>query len=135
MQAPSVGAVRYTYRLSKRSDTAAGASERAGFIDAPEIGPANSASRAITDPTATPAKTPFSFEPVETLRITNISRKVRTASSTKDCMSLPAGRVAPSVAFVGNMHHKVRLARTAPAHWLAMYGPTQRASKRRAAKK
>ena len=32
-------------------DTSAGARERAGFIDALEIGPANNASRAITEPT------------------------------------------------------------------------------------
>jgi hypothetical protein len=49
------GDVKYTHKLSSRSDNRAGARERAGFIDAPEIGPANSASKAITDPTATPA--------------------------------------------------------------------------------
>src|SRR5262249_43993799 len=50
-QAPRTGAVRYTHRLSSRSETTAGASDRAGFIDAPLIGPANRASRAMTDPT------------------------------------------------------------------------------------
>jgi hypothetical protein len=55
-------------------ETNAGARERGGFIDAPDTGPANSASRAITDPTATPAMTPFSLAPVETLRITNIKK-------------------------------------------------------------
>src|SRR5262249_39364996 len=90
--APRTGAVRYTHKLSSRSDTRAGARERAGFIDAPEIGPANSASRAITDPTATPASTPFSFEPVETLRMTNISSRARTASRANDWAAPPAGR-------------------------------------------
>jgi len=33
-------------------DTTAGPSERAGFIDAPQIGPANNASSAMTAPTA-----------------------------------------------------------------------------------
>src|SRR5262249_47533982 len=104
--APRTGAVRYTHKLSSRSDTRAGARERAGFIDAPEIGPANSASKAITDPTATPARTPFSFEPVETLRMTNISRKVSMNSSTNDWRAPPAGRVAPSVGFVGNISRR-----------------------------
>jgi hypothetical protein len=62
----------------------AGARERAGFIDAPEIGPANRASNAMTAPTATPAMMPFSFEPAETQRITNIRMRVRIASSTND---------------------------------------------------
>ena len=43
--------------------TIAGASDRAGFIEAPEIGPANSTSKAITPPMATPANSPFSFGP------------------------------------------------------------------------
>jgi hypothetical protein len=38
----------------------------------------------MTDPTATPARTPFSFEPVETERITNIRTAVRMNSRTKD---------------------------------------------------
>ena len=45
--APATGAVKYIHRCSKCAETSAGASERAGFIDAPEIGPANSASKAI----------------------------------------------------------------------------------------
>jgi hypothetical protein len=35
-------------------------------MDAPEIGPANKASSAMTEPTAIPAVIPFSFPPVET---------------------------------------------------------------------
>ncbi len=53
--------------------TIAGASDRAGFIDAPEIGPANSTSKAITPPIATPANSPFSCGPEATaFRTTNI---------------------------------------------------------------
>ena len=75
----------------------AGERERAGFIDAPQILPANMASNPIIEPTAIPAVMPFSFAPVETLKITNISKKVRMNSKTKDCMAVPAGKVAPSV--------------------------------------
>jgi hypothetical protein len=92
--------------------------QRAGFSDVPLIGPANSASRAITDPTATPARRPFSFEPVETLRITNMRISVRMNSSTNDWKKSPAGRVTPSVAWVGNVSRRVTLARTAPSNWL-----------------
>ena len=89
--------MRYIQRLSRRNETKAGARERAGFIEAPLMGPANKASRAITDPTATPASTPFSFEPVETLRITNMRISVRMNSNTNDCSAPPAGSVAPRV--------------------------------------
>src|ERR1051326_1484183 len=73
-----------------------GRGERTGFIDAPLIGPAKIASRAITAPTAIPAVIPFSFAPVDTLRIVSIRKKVSSASRTKDCHSEPAGMVAPS---------------------------------------
>ena len=96
----------------------AGAKERAGFIDAPEIFPANIASSAMTAPTAMPAVLPFSFAPVETFKITNIRRKVRISSKTKDCISAPAGRVVPSVACVGKRKRKRALAVNAPRHWV-----------------
>ena len=60
-------------------------------MDAPVIGPANKASRAITAPTAIPAVMPFSFAPVETLRMTSIRNQVRMISSTNDCKAGPAG--------------------------------------------
>jgi hypothetical protein len=50
--APKVGAVKYTHKLLRLPATKAGAKERAGFIDAPEIGPANIASNNTTPPTA-----------------------------------------------------------------------------------
>src|SRR5207249_5699854 len=92
----------------------AGASERAGFIDAPEIGPANNASKPITAPTAMPAVIPFSRAPVETLRITNMSNAVRIISSTNDCIAESAGTVAPSVALCGNRKRSATLAKRAP---------------------
>ena len=78
---------------------AAGASDLAGFIEAPQIGPANIASKAMTEPTAMPAVIPFSFAPVETLRIVSIRRKVKIVSRKNDWLSEPAGSVAPSSLF------------------------------------
>lgn len=99
--APTTGAVKYTHRACICPETIAGPSERAGFMEAPLIGPANIASKATTPPMASPAVMPFSLAPVETPRITNISPIVRTASSTQDCKSELAGIVAPSVSCVG----------------------------------
>ena len=82
--APMTGANKYTHKCSKWPLTRAGASDRAGFIDAPDTGPANRASRAITAPTAIPAVIPFSFAPVDTHRMTNMRIKVRSTSRTND---------------------------------------------------
>src|SRR5690349_8521050 len=101
--APATGAVRYTHRWSSRPATTAGARVRAGFIDAPDTGPANRASRAITAPTATPASRPFSFEPEDTERITTIRIRVRISSMTNDWPAVPAGKVTPRVGWSGNM--------------------------------
>ncbi len=61
-----------------------GASEQARFMDTPQIGPANIASRAeVTAQSAMPAFPPFSFAPVETFRIVNINRKLRINSKTQ----------------------------------------------------
>ena len=81
--APMIGAVRYTQRFSIWPDRMAGASDLAGFMEAPQIGPANMASRPMTEPMAIPAVIPFSFAPTETLRMTSISRKERIVSRTK----------------------------------------------------
>ena len=97
--APTVGAMRYTQRYCTFPLTTAGERDRAGFIEAPQMGPANMASRAITDPMAIPAVIPFSFAPVETLKITSIRRNVSTTSRVKDCIAGPAGKVAPRVLF------------------------------------
>jgi hypothetical protein len=102
----------------------AGASERAGFMDAPQIGPANMASSAITAPMAIPAVIPFSFAPVETFKITNIKRNVRINSKIKDCMSVPAGNVVHSVACAGKRKRNIQLAVNAPKHWAEIKGST-----------
>ena len=94
----------------------AGASERAGFMDAPQIFPANMASSAITAPMAMPAVMPFSFAPVETFRMTNIRRNVRISSKTNDCMSVPAGSVVPSVGWEGKRKCNTPLATNPPRH-------------------
>jgi len=73
----------------------AGDRERMGFMEAPQMGPANIASKATTLPIAAPAMIPFSFAPVETFQITYISMNVSTTSKMKDCHQEPAGSVAP----------------------------------------
>ena len=98
--------------------------ERAGFIDAPQIGPANIASSSTNEPIAIPAMTPFSFEPVETLMITSMRKKVRMSSRKNDCVAEPEGIVAPRVKWPGNNAFKVPLANNAPINWLMAYGNT-----------
>src|SRR5689334_14215900 len=87
--APATGAVRYTQRWSSRPETTAGARDRAGFMLAPDTGPPNSASNAITAPTATPASSPFSLAPVATLSTTTMSIRVSTNSITQDWAAVP----------------------------------------------
>ncbi len=53
--------------------TGPGAMNRAGFIEAPLIGPANMASRPIIAPTAMPAIIPFSFDPLDTDGLRNVA--------------------------------------------------------------
>jgi len=55
---------------------------------------------------------------------------VSTASSAKDCMSGPAGIVAPSVRWFRNIARKSALAATPPATWLNTYGKTSRPGSR-----
>jgi hypothetical protein len=58
----------------------AGLNERAGFIDAPVIGPPNSASRPTVPPIASAAAAPTARVSVATATITNIRNADRTAS-------------------------------------------------------
>src|SRR5438477_964006 len=97
-------------------DITAGPSDRAGFIDAPQIGPANIASSPITAPTAIPAVMPFSAAPVETPRITNIKIAVRISSRTNDWVADPEGTVVPSILFCGKRKCNAPLAARAPVH-------------------
>ena len=75
-----IGATRYSHKSFKFPEIIAGAKDLAGFIDAFVIGPANMASRRITDPTAIAAIVPISLLPVETLIITTIKKKVSNNS-------------------------------------------------------
>lgn len=75
-------AAGYNHRCWKFPLTTAGASERAGFIDAPQAGPANIAPKPTTPPIAIAAVIPFSFAPVDTLKIVSIKIAVNTTSST-----------------------------------------------------
>ena len=52
-------------------------------MEAPEIGPPNSASKATTEPMAAPAMMPVSRAPMETRRITSIRIQVSKNSSTR----------------------------------------------------
>lgn len=97
-------------------DIKAGPRDRAGFIDAPQIGPAKIASSATTEPTTTPAISVCLFVDEETRKITNIKMNVNKNSRINDCVSLPAGSVAPSVSCEGKSMRRVKLANMAPVH-------------------
>ena len=47
---PKIGAIKYSHRISIFPETNAGPKLLAGFIDAPQIGPANQASRKTVKP-------------------------------------------------------------------------------------
>ena len=97
--APKIGAIIYIQRCSKCPETNAGAIERAGFIEAPEIGPANIASSKTVEPIAIPANKPCSLLPCATFKITSIKKKARKISKINDCISVPDGHVPPSILF------------------------------------
>lgn len=58
-------ATKTASKSCQRECSEGGARERAGFIEAQQIGPANRASKPITPPTAIPAISPFSFAPLD----------------------------------------------------------------------
>ncbi len=70
---------------------------------------------------ALPAIIPFSMLPVETLRITNIRKKVRAISRTNDCIIAPEGIVRVKEIISGKRYRRSRLAAIAPRHWLMIY--------------
>src|SRR5450432_3516789 len=107
----------------------AGPKERAGFIDAPLIGPPHSASRAIVAPIASAASCPAARVSVATATITNINSPESSTSTPNDCHALPAGTVAPKFAMGPNNMLKVRAAATAPISWLITYTATSRQGK------
>ncbi len=73
----------------------------AGFMLAPQTGPANIASNKTVEPMARPANIPCSLLPVATFMITSIRKKERINSRIKDCISEPAGIVEPRVSLEG----------------------------------
>src|SRR6185503_11233770 len=93
--APTNGAVRYTQRPLVGPPAMAGARLRAGFIDAPVIGPPNIASRPTVAPIAIAASCPWARVSVATARITSIRNAVMTSSHRNAWWSLPDGVVAP----------------------------------------
>lgn len=87
--------------------------------DAPEMGPAMRAAKAIVAPIAAAEMTFFFLPAVGTVRITSISSAVISISAKRECAAEPAGVVLPKVACCGNKTPSVALATTAPLIWLA----------------
>ena len=92
-----------------------GAIDRAGFIDAPQTGPAKIASKPTTAPIAIAAIVPVSSE--DTCKITNIRIKVRMNSRIKDCSQLPAGRWLLTSLIQEIAFQMVKDAKNAPSIW------------------
>jgi hypothetical protein len=101
-RAPKIGAKIYIHKCCKLPETTAGAMDRAGFIEAFVMGPANMASNNTTPPIAIPATTPISLLPVETFIITTIKKKVNKNSKIKARQTSTVGIVAPRVSLAGN---------------------------------
>src|SRR5579859_805261 len=112
--APSSGAATYTHCAVHTPATRAGPSDRAGFIDAPEIGPANSASNPTVAPMANAAACPTARVSVATAMITSIRPNDRIASNPNDCHTLPLGTVAPTCATGPSSTRSATAAATAP---------------------
>ena len=68
-----------------------GPSERIGFIDAPEIGPPNIASRPIVAAIAIAAASPTARVSVATASTTNMRKALITSSQRNDCPAEPLG--------------------------------------------
>ena len=93
-----------------------------GFIEAPEIGPPNRASRPIVPPTAIAAASPTARVSVATAMITNIRNAVSTISQRNDCASDPDGRVAPTSAMFPSEPRRTARPRRAPGELRAPVG-------------
>src|ERR1017187_5996947 len=87
--APMMSPKTYTHQPVKWTATISGPRVRAGFIDEPLIGLANSPSRATVDPTAIAALWPMLRPPVAVCRITLTRIVVRTISMTNARQSPP----------------------------------------------
>jgi hypothetical protein len=91
--------------------------ERAGFIDAPVIGPPNIASSPTVPPIAIAAASPTARVSVATLMITNIKKKVRISSHRNACPCEPDGSVPPTLAWSPSDARRSAAAAMAPATW------------------
>ena len=65
------------------------------------------ASKPTVAPIAAPAIIPFSFAPVDTFKMTNMSKKVKITSNINDCCHVPEGKLAPKVSLSGNNNFKL----------------------------
>ena len=90
--------------------------ERAGLIEAPEIGPPNIASRPTVPPIAIAAASPTARVSVATAMITNISKKLITSSQTNDCPCEPDASVAPTWAMSPSEPRRTAAAASAPSN-------------------
>ena len=75
----------YTQRACRLPETSAGPAERMGFIEAPEIGPPNIASKPTVPPIAIAAASPTARVSVATARTTNIKNALNTSSQRNAC--------------------------------------------------
>ncbi|MGB7662629.1 MAG: hypothetical protein WBL67_07845, partial [Nitrososphaeraceae archaeon] len=88
MEVPINVALQYNHRLSRTPETKAGASERAGFIDAPDI----NAKKNISSPTIPPMTSPpYPLNPL-----------VKTTSTITDINNADANTSIPNIAGKGN---------------------------------
>ena len=102
----------------------AGPIERAGFIEAPLIGPPTRAPRATVPPMASAAACPTARISVATAVITTIRKNVSTTSQAKDWMSEPAGCVTPRSASGPSVARRAIAAMVAPRIWADAYAAT-----------
>ena len=114
MIAPTKGAIKYTHWCSNFPEINAGMIDRIGFIDAPQIGPANKTSNKTVEPIAIPANIPCSLLPFATCKITKTNTKAKIISKTNALLSETIGMVSPKVGEVGNRIFKEKLAKNAP---------------------
>ena len=112
---PRIGATMYSHSACRSPLTSAGPTERAGFIEAPEIGPPNIASRPTVPPIAIAAASPTARVSVATAMITNIRKKLSTSSQRNDCACEPLGSVAPTWATLPSEPRRTAAAASAPS--------------------
>lgn len=103
-------------------ETSAGAKERAGFKDAPEMCPMKIPANTITIDIQNETVIIFVFLLVATNNITNIKINVKTTSNRNDKSNSPFGNVAPNFSSKGNRNDKNKIAVKAPINCEIIYG-------------